>query len=215
MLPLFPPLVMGIWKRAAEFNARLIFLENPLGLCLGGFVFWTFFALLFRFPTRIYVMAHEFTHALFVKLCGGKVKKISVRSDRGFILSDRTNFLIALAPYLFPFYAVIWSLLGLLTIFLLPFSRWQVVFWIGFGFCLGYHWTMTARMLTTRQSDFSSQGYFFSFVLIISVNLFLLLFILLLLPHPHEFPHRISGMAIDTLRSYQRALQFLYAYFRH
>ncbi len=209
MLPLLPPLALGIWRRAGEFNARLLFLENPLSFCLGGLALWILFALLFRFPSRVYVLSHELTHALFVKLCGGKVKKISVRGDSGFVLSDRTNFLIALAPYLFPFYAVIWSLLGLLTVFWIPFLHWQTIFWIGFGFCLGYHWTMTARMLTTYQTDFTSQGWFFSFVLIATANLFLLLLVLLILPVPQEFPHRIALLGADLLQSYGRVFHFL------
>ena len=166
MLPIFHPMAMAVWKRASQLNSQALFFENPLGFCVGGFVLWIFFALFFRMPSSIYVFAHEWTHALFVKLCGGQVKKISVKSDRGFVLSDRSNFLIALAPYLFPFYAVIWSLGYLGMSLLLPMHPYQVWFWTGFGMCLGYHWTMTGHMLTTHQTDFSSQGYFFSFVLI-------------------------------------------------
>jgi len=209
LLPILPAVAMGIWNRAGELNARLLFLENPLSLCFSGFVIWGIFALLFQFPARVYVAAHELTHALFVKLCGGRVKKIAVRGRSGYVLSDRANFLIALAPYLFPFYAVVWSVLGLATIFFLPFFRWQVVFWVGFGFCVGYHWTMTARMLTTRQTDFSSQGYFFSFVMIITANLTLLLFILLLLPDPRRFPDQITALGADTLQFYKKTFQIL------
>src|SRR5689334_6231976 len=101
-----PVLVFSLWTHASTLNERTLFLANPLSLCLVGLAIWIIFALLFRLPTRIYVFAHELTHALFITLCGGKVKKIAVKRDHGFVISNRTNFLITLAPYLFPFYAI-------------------------------------------------------------------------------------------------------------
>ncbi len=202
LLPVLPPLLTALWNHAAGLNERTLFAENPLSLCLGGLVLWCAFALLFHPPTRMYVFAHELTHAIFVLLCGGQVKKISVKKDSGFVLSDKTNFLIVLAPYLFPFYAVVLGLVACVVALFVPLERWQLPVWLLIGICLGYHWTMTARMLTTRQSDFESQGYFFSFVLIALVNLFLLLLLFLLLPSPRGFLNRTDHLAHSVIHSY-------------
>ena len=55
----------------------------------------------------IYVFGHELTHALWTWLFGGQVKKMKVSSSGGHVIISKTNFLIALAPYFFPLYAVI------------------------------------------------------------------------------------------------------------
>lgn len=203
LLPAFPPLFTSICQQAKGLNERTLFLENPLSLALGGLILWSIFALFFRFPSRFYVFGHELTHALFVKFCGGQVKKISVKQDRGFVLSDRSNFLIVLAPYLFPFYAVVFTSFTTLLALWMPISQLQIPLWIGIGFFLGYHWTMTGKMLTTKQSDFSSQGYFFSFVFTLIVNFSMILFFLLLLPSPKGFGIRLSKLGIAFLKSYQ------------
>ena len=58
-------------------------------------------------PVIIYVFGHELTHVLWVWLMGGRVSKFRVSSDGGHIVTNRTNFLIALAPYFFPLYSVL------------------------------------------------------------------------------------------------------------
>ncbi|MBI4023608.1 MAG: M50 family metallopeptidase [Verrucomicrobia bacterium] len=187
----------------------MLLLENPLNLCLGGLILWAIFAFFFRLPPRAYVFAHELTHALFVKLCGGQVKKISVRRDSGYVLSDRSNFLIVLAPYLFPFYAIALGLAAWVAGLFAPIGHFETPLWVGIGFCLGYHWTMTGRMLFTRQSDFSSQGYLFSFALISAINLLLLLAIFLLLPDPRGFFVRTAALGASAAHSYREAFDFL------
>ena len=67
-----------------------------------GVVLWmvAFFGL--PRPQWLYVFGHELTHALCVTLLGGKVHRFHVGSKGGHVLSDRTNTLIALAPYFLP-----------------------------------------------------------------------------------------------------------------
>ncbi len=209
LLPALHPLFAGIWKSVRGLDERMLFMENPLNLCFGGLVLWMMFALLFRLPPRIYVFAHELTHALFVRLCGGRVDRISIRKDRGYVLSDRTNFLIVLAPYLFPFYACCLGAVALVVAFFVPISSFRIPVWMGIGFCLGYHWTMTARMLVTRQNDFASQGWFFSFVLVLLVNLFYLLLMFLLLPQPRGFFGHLLAIGASIMDSYRALFDFL------
>ena len=58
-------------------------------------------------PLLIYVFGHELTHALWVWLMGGRVSQFRVGRDGGHIVTDRTNFWIALAPYFFPLYSIL------------------------------------------------------------------------------------------------------------
>ncbi len=209
LLPALPILVEAIWKHATSLNERMLFLENALSLCLGGIAIWIMFALLFRLPTRIYVFAHELTHALFIKLCGGKVKKIAVKRDRGYVISDRSNFLITLAPYLFPFYAILLGAFSMLFHWIYSNSITLGITWVLIGFCLGYHWTMTGRMMVTRQTDFSSQGYIFSFVLILLINLSSILLLLWILPSPKGFERKFVNLSHEFRESYLATWDFL------
>src|SRR5450432_1390693 len=58
-------------------------------------------------PIVLYVFGHELTHALWVWLMGGRVSRFRVGRDGGHILTDKNNFLIALAPYFFPLYSIL------------------------------------------------------------------------------------------------------------
>ena len=63
---------------------------------------------------RAYVLGHELMHAFMAILSLGKIKDYRVSLDGGYIVTNRYNFIIALAPYLWPFYSVpvlaLWSL---------------------------------------------------------------------------------------------------------
>jgi hypothetical protein len=214
LLPLFVPIYKSIWIHARSLNERTLFIENPLSLILGGIIVWIFFALLFRLPSSVYIFAHEFTHALFAKLCGAKIKKISVKKDSGYVIADKTNFLIVLAPYLFPFYAMLLAIAAVLTALFIPFKTFDIFVWVGLGACLGYHWWMTGLMLGTRQTDFSSQGYFFSFTLILLTNGVLFLLLFLLLPTPDHFVSEAKKVCDSTVHQYQSICQFAFDWIR-
>lgn len=209
LLPLFPPILLSAWRLALRIPHRNLYLENPLSLVLGGLLLWGIFAALFRLPTRIYVFAHEMTHALFIRLCGGRVKRISVGTESGFVVADRTNFLITLAPYVFPFYAALLGLIGVAAAFFASLGAWAFAFWMAIGAAFGYHWTMTLRMLPTRQSDFGSQGYFFAFVFIALGNLLWIWALLALLPTPAGVGGKLWELATAAGHSYRETLTWL------
>src|ERR1041385_5205199 len=73
---------------------------------LAGAACWVVIYLLLPKPMWIYVFGHELTHAIWVWFFGGAVKKFKVTSDGGHVIVDKTNFIIALAPYFFPLYVV-------------------------------------------------------------------------------------------------------------
>ena len=77
-------------------------------------------------PIVLYVFGHELTHALWVWLMGGRVSRFKVGREGGHILTDKNNFLIALAPYFFPLYSIlVIALYGALSLFVntQPYGR--------------------------------------------------------------------------------------------
>jgi hypothetical protein len=81
--------------------------RTRLDSALAGAACWIVIFFLLPKPMWIYVFGHELTHALWTWLFGGQVKKMKVTSSGGHVVISKTNFVIALAPYFFPLYAVI------------------------------------------------------------------------------------------------------------
>ncbi len=139
-----------------------------------GAVLWfiTFFGL--PRPVIVYVFGHELTHALWVWLMGGRVSKFRVGGDGGHIVTNRTNFWIALAPYFFPLYSVLAIVVyGITSLFLNVAPYGQLLF-ATIGITWAFHFTFTAWMIPKNQTDLSDHGTFFSLVFIYGMNLILL-----------------------------------------
>lgn len=125
-------------------------------------------------PVILYVFGHELTHALWVWLMGGRVSRFSVGRDGGHIVTDRTNFWIALAPYFFPLYSILAiGVYGGLSFFynVQPYGR---LLYAIIGGTWAFHLTFTCWMIPKNQTDLSDHGTFFSLVVIYLMNLLLL-----------------------------------------
>ena len=123
-------------------------------------------------------------HALWVWLMGGRVSHFRVGRDGGHILTDKNNFLIALAPYFFPLYSIlVLALYGGLSLFLdmQPYGR---LLYALVGATWAFHLTFTCWMIPKNQSDLSDNGTIFSLVVIYLINL-LLLSAMLIIASPH------------------------------
>ena len=140
---------------------------------LGGAACWVVIFIFLPKPMWIYVLGHESTHALWTWLFGGRVKKMKISSRGGHVVISKTNFVIVLAPYFFPLYAV-------LVIVIYAVGRWLwawplVWFDLLAGAAYAFHVTLTFHVLQNRQSDITSQGYLFSAVVIFLGNISVLL----------------------------------------
>ncbi|HET7511476.1 MAG TPA: hypothetical protein VFJ88_01845 [Chthoniobacterales bacterium] len=125
-------------------------------------------------PIVVYVFGHELTHALWVWMMGGRVSRFRVSRAGGHILTDKNNFLIALAPYFFPLYSIlVLALYGGLSLFfnLQPYGR---LLYALLGITWAFHLSFTCWMIPKNQSDLSDNGTFFSLVVIYLINLTLL-----------------------------------------
>lgn len=144
-------------------------------LCLAlGFVLWLVLYLVLPPPRRVYVFGHELTHALVAWMTGAKVRRFRAGAKGGHVALDRTNFLIALAPYFLPIYAVIVIVLFRLGDVIFDWSRYLGGFYIALGLAYGFHVTLTISTLLTTQSDVTRNGWLFSMALIYWMNFLVL-----------------------------------------
>jgi hypothetical protein len=138
---------------------------------LAGYFLWLGVWLILPQPIRTYVMAHELTHALWGLLFGARVRNLRVSEKGGSVSLSKTNLLITLAPYFFPFYTVLVILLRWavgLFIHPVPFPfLWQFLV----GFTWGFHLCFTVQSLLTRQPDIHEYGRLFSYAVIYLFNL--------------------------------------------
>ena len=119
----------------------------------------------------VYVVGHELTHALCTWLLGGRVKKFKASSKGGHVVVTKNNFVIALAPYFFPLYAVLVVLVFLGGDWIWNWKAYAVWFHLLLGASYGFHVTLTWHILKNTQSDITEQGYLFSAVVIFLVPL--------------------------------------------
>jgi hypothetical protein len=130
-------------------------------------------------PMLLYVFGHELTHVIWVWLMGGRVSKFRISRAGGYIVTDTTNFWIALAPYFFPIYSILaLSLYGGIGVFVEvePYRCW--LFGV-IGFTWAFHITFAIWMLWQGQTDLIEHGTFFSMMVIYLVN-FLVLSLMLI-----------------------------------
>ncbi len=150
------------------------FCAETLSLLGGILVFISCWMFLPR-PIQTYVLGHELTHALWGLFFGAKPTRVRVSESGGSVNLSKSNFLITLAPYFFPFYTFVVVILALLVfIFVrpLPFlPAWMFLV----GFTWAFHVLFTVETLTQRQPDVTAYGRVFSWTFIYWTNLLLVL----------------------------------------
>lgn len=166
---------------------------------LGGAACWGIIFCLLPRPMWVYVFGHELTHALWAWLFGGQVKKMKVTSGGGHVVVTKTNFLIVLAPYFFPLYAVLLIALFAVGHWIWDWHRFFIFFDLLVGSAYAFHLTLTFHALQTRQSDITSQGYLFSAVVIFLGNVVILLFGLPLLTQKASLAAALKFWVTDTM----------------
>ena len=126
-------------------------------------------------PVRVYVLGHELTHALWGLLFGARPSDVRVSASGGSVRLTKTNMLVTLAPYFFPFYTFVVVVAALVTsAFFRPLPCLPLwLFMIGFTW--SFHVLFTVETLARRQPDVKLYGRVFSWVFIFLANVLLVL----------------------------------------
>ncbi len=144
---------------------------------IAGFVLYLLIHIVFYKPVFIHIMSHELTHMLWAFLFGGKTKKIEVSENGGKVIINKSNFLISLAPYFFPFYTFIFIL-----IYLIADKKFYSYIAFFIGGSLSFHIALTLYSLRQSQSDLKEDSNIvFSLSFIFFMNIIIIVFILALL----------------------------------
>jgi hypothetical protein len=151
-------------------------------------------------PMWVYVAGHELTHALWTWAFAGRVKRIKVSSRGGHVITNKSNFAIMLAPYFFPFYAVLVVLCFATGNLIWDWSSAMPWFHLLVGAAYSFHVTLTGHVLQTRQSDVTAHGYLFSGVIIWLGNVGVLLLGVPLLTAKLDLYTALAWCLEDTLR---------------
>lgn len=138
---------------------------------IGGVALFALCWMALPHPVRTYVFGHELTHALWGIFFGARPSNVRVTASGGSVRLSKTNLLITLAPYFFPFYTFLVIVAATVTYSVLrplPF----LPFWMFLiGFTWSFHALFTIETLAQRQPDVTLYGRIFSWTFIFLVNL--------------------------------------------
>ena len=175
----FSTLAQATVEQAGWKTAPIFFFS--LGLAIRTVWFFTGFR-----PRKPYVFAHEFTHAMFVILSGGRIHDFKFHEHGGHVIANKNNLVIALSPYFVPFWSMSigasYGLIGLafdlsktyrLLWGLIDF-RWDWLLFLFLGFSWAAHACYTGWMIAKDQPDLHQNGTFFSLTVIVLGNLLLM-----------------------------------------
>ena len=151
------------------FVHSLILLQAPQRteiFFLAGIISYLLLHILLYRPVFMHVMAHEFTHAVWTLIFGGKVSEFHVTGNGGNVKVSRTNFLITLAPYFFPLYTAV----VLLQCLIIKKEFYDYAVFL-VGFTLSFHIILTVHSIMQKQSDFNESGALFSYSFVVFANI--------------------------------------------
>ena len=180
----------------------------PVGFVVSALAFF-----LLPQAFRTYVLGHEMTHALWGMLMGAKVGKMKVGKEGGHVMLSKSNFIISLAPYFFPFYTAVvialWYALGFFFD-VTPYEAWWLM---AVGMTWGFHVTFTVYMLSQHQPDVLENGRLFSYVIIYLANLFFVALWMIVLGEP-TFKTAAHSLFSETLAVYSTLWGAVHSFFQ-
>lgn len=142
---------------------------------LGGIAAFALAWMALSHPVRAYVLGHELTHALWGLIFGARPSDIKVGASGGSVRLTKSNMLITLAPYFFPFYTFVVIVCALVTYAFLRPLPFLPLWMFLIGFTWAFHVLFTLETLTHRQPDVKLYGRLFSWAFIFLGNVAIVL----------------------------------------
>ena len=174
---------------------------------LGGVAAFALCWIALPHPVRAYVLGHELTHAIWGLMFGARPSDLRIGQNGGSVKLTKSNLLITLAPYFFPFYTFLVVIAALITYaFLRPLpclTLWMFLI----GFTWAFHLLFTIETLTQRQPDIKLYGRMFSWVFIFLVNAFIVM-VFLAVTTPLTFGQLFDSLSRRIFSSYAAVVNF-------
>ncbi|MGC6426963.1 MAG: hypothetical protein ACON5H_08215 [Akkermansiaceae bacterium] len=170
--------ILTLFQRVGDAHFLAHFYKTTEFVCFSAgvvlMISWFFSGLLGDKFLYLYVLGHELTHAFFVYFCFGRISDMRVSTQGGYIMTNKSNLLIALSPYFVPFWSVVvLAIFGLISIATeIPFGEQILLVLLGGSWCFHIVWTIW--MIPKDQPDLKEHGTFFSLMIIFFCNLVLL-----------------------------------------
>ena len=142
---------------------------------LGGIAAFALCWMALSHPVRAYVLGHELTHAIWGLLFGAVPSRLRVGEKGGSVNLTKSNMVITLAPYFFPFYTFLVVVAALVTFAFIRPLPWLPLWMFMVGFTWSFHVLFTLETLAQRQPDVTLYGRVFSWVFIFLANVALVL----------------------------------------
>ena len=152
---------------------------GPLSF-LAGIVAFAALWIFMPHPVKTYVLGHELTHALWGLMFGAVPSKLRVRESGGSVNLTKSNLLITLAPYFFPFYTFLVLVAAAATAYFVRPLPCLPAWLFAIGFTWAFHVLFTLQSLAQTQPDVTLYGRLFSWTFIFLANA--LAIVLLLAP---------------------------------
>ncbi len=164
------------WEAFARATLHGWFLaSDELHYFLYGVAAWLIVFFVLPKMLLVYVFGHELTHAIWVLAMGGRVSAFKVGREGGYIIADRRDFLVSLAPYFFPLYSIVAIVaFGVAGWFYPVVWGYPKYLFMAVGLTWAFHFTFTCWMIPKKQTDLLLHGTFFSLVVIYLANLLVL-----------------------------------------
>ena len=177
---------------------------------LGGVLAFTVAWFALSHPVRAYVLGHELTHALWGLLFGARPSDLRVGATGGSVRLTKSNMIITLAPYFFPFYTfvvIVCALVVYAFVRPLPFlPLWLFLV----GFTWAFHVLFTLETLGQRQPDVRPYGRVFAWTFIYLVNLAIVL-VWLASTTPFTFTELGLALVEDVTAAYASVVSWTWA----
>jgi len=176
--------LFNVSEENGTFWIDLLRTHHFLYFSVGMFLMagWFFTGLMERLFLYFYVLGHELTHVIFVYVCGGRVANIHVTADGGYIMTNKSNALIALSPYFVPFWSVIILIISTILGYFTHIPYHNEALYLLIGASWAFHLLWTLWMIPRDQPDLKENGVFFSLVIIYLANVTVISVLLCLAP---------------------------------